>query len=80
VNIHVRDSGEGFGDTDPNELFERYGQITKRAQSAHRGVGLGLYYCTLAVTAMSGSITAANHPDGGAVFTICLPKITGGNK
>jgi signal transduction histidine kinase len=74
IHIHVKDSGPGFGEIEPNELFERYGQIMKRSQGTHRGVGLGLYFCRLAAIAMNGSVSAANHPKGGAVFTFSLPR------
>lgn len=74
ICIQIRDSGNGLGDIDPEELFEKYGQIKLRSQGKHRGVGLGLYFCRLAAVAMGGTVTAANHPDGGAVFTLCLRR------
>jgi two-component system, sensor histidine kinase and response regulator len=74
VNIHIKDSGNGLGDIDPEELFARYGQINLRSQGKHRGVGLGLYFCKLATDAMHGTVSAGNHPEGGAVFTICLQR------
>lgn len=74
VAITVLDGGSGFGDLDTSILFEKYGQVKLRAAGKHRGVGLGLYFCALAVTAMGGTITAANHPSGGAAFTVNLSK------
>ena len=77
VHINIKDSGEGLGDVDPEILFEKYGQIKMRAEGKHRGVGLGLYFCRLAATAMGGTVGAANHLEGGAVFSLCLNKSKG---
>ena len=74
VFVHVKDSGDGLGDVDPQELFEKYGQLHMRAQGKHRGVGLGLYFCRLAAAGMGGTIIADDHPKGGAVFSIKLRK------
>jgi len=72
--IHIKDSGTGLGDINPAVLFEKYGQVKLRREGKHRGVGLGLFFCKLAVTGMGGTIFAADHPDGGAVFSIRLKK------
>jgi K+-sensing histidine kinase KdpD len=72
--IHVKDAGPGLEDIEPDKLFEKYGQINLRSQGKHRGVGLGLYFCKLAVTGMGGAILADYHPNGGAVFTLKLVK------
>ncbi len=75
--IHVKDSGDGLGDIDPETLFEKYRQVMHRSQGKHRGVGLGLYFCRLAATGMGGTVLADDHPKGGAVFTIKLMKAEG---
>ncbi len=72
--IHVKDSGPGLGDIEPDQLFEKFGQVNLRTQGKHRGVGLGLYFCKLAAIGMGGTIMADDHPKGGAVFTIKLRK------
>ncbi|RKX23783.1 MAG: hypothetical protein DRP45_09690 [Candidatus Zixiibacteriota bacterium] len=74
VFIHVKDSGPGLGDIDTDELFEKYGQLKVRSEGKHRGVGLGLYFCRLAMTGMGGTILADDHPKGGAVFSVRLLK------
>ena len=73
--IHIKDSGNGLGDLEPELLFEKFGQLKLRADGKHRGVGLGLYFCRLAATAMGGTVFAADHEKGGAVFTIRLLKV-----
>ncbi len=75
--VHIKDSGKGLGDLEPDLLFEKFGQLKLRAEGKHRGVGLGLYFCRLAVTAMGGTVFAEDHEKGGAVFTLRLLK--GGN-
>lgn len=72
VFIHVKDSGPGLGDIDPERLFEKYEQAKLRTECQHRGVGLGLYFCKLAATGMGGTIIASDHPKGGALFSIRL--------
>ncbi len=72
--IHVKDSGDGLGDIEGNELFEKFGQVQLRLDGKHRGVGLGLYFCRLAAEGMGGTVMADDHPDGGAVFSIKLNK------
>ncbi|MBN1213661.1 MAG: HAMP domain-containing histidine kinase [candidate division Zixibacteria bacterium] len=74
IFIHVKDAGPGLENIEPDKLFEKYGQIDLRAQGKHRGVGLGLYFCKLAVTGMGGTILADDHPKGGAVFSLKLIK------
>ncbi len=72
--IHIKDSGDGLPEVEPEKLFEKFGQVEARRQGKHQGVGLGLYFCRRALTEMGGSITAANHPKGGAEFTVTLAK------
>jgi signal transduction histidine kinase len=72
--VHIKDDGSGLGDIDPARLFEKYGQLQMRSEGKHRGVGLGLYFCKLAMTGMGGTVIAADHDDGGAVFSVRLKK------
>lgn len=75
IFIHVKDSGPGLGDIDPDELFEKFGQVKLRLAGNHRGVGLGLYFCRLAAIGMGGTILADDHETGGAVFSVLLKKV-----
>ena len=69
--IVIHDSGPGFAPEDLPRLFERFyqGQSAKQA-----GYGIGLALSQRIITSLGGTITAHNAPEGGAVFTIRLPK------
>ena len=70
----VRDHGSGVAPEDQHRVFDRfYRALPARSRP---GSGLGLAIVRDAVGAHDGQVTVANHPDGGAVFTITLP--TGG--
>jgi len=73
--VVVRDHGPGISIEDQPHLFERF----YRSASARStpGSGLGLAIVEQIVTAHGGSVTAANHPLGGAVFTITVPDRAG---
>ncbi len=73
VEIAVSDTGPGFKDMDPEDLFTIFKQTDYRVRGLHRGVGVGLYLCRLAVDKMDGNIQAENSPDGGALFRFTLP-------
>ena len=64
----VRDRGEGLPEGEEGWIFEPF--HTKRV----RGTGLGLAVSRRIVEAHGGEITAKNHPEGGAVFELWLPR------
>lgn len=75
VIIDVIDSGTGFNPKDLPHIFERlYRGDKSRARTSREGSGLGLSIVKQIILAHGGSITAKNHPAGGAWFQICLPK------
>ncbi|MFT3984768.1 MAG: HAMP domain-containing sensor histidine kinase [Lachnospiraceae bacterium] len=71
TEIAIRDSGAGFEKEELSSLFERFYR-GKNAGAA--GYGIGLALCRMIITRQGGTITAKNHPQGGALFTICFPK------
>ena len=72
VVLVVRDHGPGIAEEDLPRIFDRF----YRADSArsHPGSGLGLSIVQDIVTAQGGTVSAMNHPLGGAEFIIRLPR------
>jgi len=73
--LTVRDHGPGL----PAALLGReqklFDKFTRgEAESATPGVGLGLAICRAVVSAHGGEISAANAREGGAEFTVTLPR------
>ncbi|MGP2441129.1 ATP-binding protein [Streptomyces sp. JW3] len=70
--IEVRDGGAGIADAVLPHVFDRFYK-SDTARSRSEGSGLGLAITTENVRLHGGTVRAANHPDGGAVFTVVLP-------
>ncbi len=68
VEIEVADTGPGLSDEALRRAFEPF-YTTKPS-----GTGLGLAIVFRIAEVHRGSVAAANRPDGGAVFTIRLPR------
>ncbi|TNE88589.1 MAG: HAMP domain-containing histidine kinase [Deltaproteobacteria bacterium] len=66
LQFTVRDRGAGLQGAKPEELFAPF------ATTRTRGTGLGLAIASRIAHAHHGTITAADHPGGGAVFTLTL--------
>ncbi len=71
TEITIRDSGPGFKKEDLPCLFDRF---YRGKNSGAAGYGIGLALCRTIITQQGGTITAKNHPQGGAVFAIRFPK------
>ena len=67
VEVAVRDSGPGLDPAAAGRLFEPF-YTTKPA-----GLGMGLAISRTIAEAHGGGLRAANHPAGGAVFSLALP-------
>jgi PAS domain S-box-containing protein len=65
----IRDTGTGIPEDTLSRIFEPF-YTTKEVG---KGTGLGLAIAYGIVQEHGGLIIAANHPDGGAVFTVELP-------
>ena len=73
VAVTIRDSGPGIPVDFLPHVFEQFRQADPSLTREHGGLGLGLAISHSLVALHGGTITAANHPDGGAVFTIEVP-------
>ncbi|MBI3420255.1 MAG: DUF4118 domain-containing protein [Proteobacteria bacterium] len=72
-HFEVRDRGPGIPEGHLDKIFDKYARI-KRQDSQVAGTGLGLAIARSVMQAQGGGITASNHAEGGAVFTITLPR------
>jgi signal transduction histidine kinase len=67
LTLQTADTGRGL----PADLGERI--FEPFTTTKETGLGLGLSICRRIVAAHGGTLTAANRPGGGALFTIRLP-------
>ena len=74
VAITVSDSGPGIPPGDLLRVFERFYRVDK--SRARPGTGLGLAIVRHLVELHGGTVSAANRPEGGAMFTLTLPSPT----
>ena len=65
--VSVRDHGPGIAPGSEAQIFEPF--VTTRV----RGTGLGLAVARRIAEQHGGTLTGANHPSGGAVFTLRFP-------
>jgi signal transduction histidine kinase len=71
--VRVHDSGPGIPSEALPYIFERFYRVDKSRNRAEGGSGLGLAIARQLARAHGGDLTVANHPSGGAVFTLILP-------
>lgn len=67
--VQVRDTGPGI----PPDVLPRIFEPFYTTKDVGKGTGLGLAITYGIVQEHGGQIVAANHPDGGALFTVELP-------
>lgn len=70
LRLSVTDAGAGVPALDRERIFEP----GVRLDASARGSGLGLAIVRAIVEAHRGSVAVESVPDGGAVFTIVLPR------
>jgi signal transduction histidine kinase len=70
--LKVSDNGPGIPKDDLERIFERFYQSD--ASRAGEGTGLGLAIARWIAQEHGGRISAANNPQGGAAFTVVLPR------
>jgi two-component system, NtrC family, sensor histidine kinase HupT/HoxJ len=71
IVIGVRDHGPGIAPEAMKKLFEPF----FTTKPIGKGLGLGLYVSYGLAQDAGGSLCASDHPEGGAVFTLCIPKM-----
>ena len=73
IELTLHDNGHGFSAKSLQHLFEPF--YTTKPPGV--GLGLGLTLSASIVSDAGGTLTAANHPQGGAIFTLTLPAHSG---
>lgn len=67
VQCTIHDGGPGIANEDLGRVFGSF------FSTKDEGIGIGLAICQSIITAHGGTIVAANHPRGGAIFRFALP-------
>jgi two-component system sensor histidine kinase CreC len=72
IDITVRDHGRGIPDYAADRLFEKFYSTAR--PGGRKGTGLGLAFVREVAQLHGGTARLANHPDGGAVATLSIPR------
>jgi signal transduction histidine kinase len=70
LSLHVTDEGGGI----PSDMLDRIFEPFVSSKPPSRGTGLGLSTSRRLVEAMRGRLTVENRSNGGAKFTVTLPR------
>ncbi|MEL7645523.1 MAG: ATP-binding protein [Anaerolineaceae bacterium] len=73
ARVDVRDHGDGIAPNDLPYVFDRFYRSDPSRERASGGTGLGLAIARNLAEAHGGSLSAENHPQGGAIFSLRLP-------
>ena len=75
VHITVRDTGPGIPEEHLPHVFDRFYKVdaSRSGTAVPSGSGLGLSIVRAIIERHGGTVTAANRPDGGAMFELHLP-------
>ena len=72
------DTGRGIEEEHLERIFDRFYRVNQGRSRKTGGSGLGLSIVQDTVTKRGGTVSAANRPEGGAVFTVRWPAAEGG--
>ncbi len=73
IVVAVSDNGPGIPDDYHEWIFDQFSQVPG-SEGRHRGSGLGLTFCRLAVEGHNGGIWVDTNPEGsGSIFKFTLP-------
>ena len=76
VRITVADNGPGLRIEDMGRVFDRFYRAAGPRPGDGGGSGLGLAITKRLIQMHNGSITVSNRNEGGAMFTIRLPRVS----
>jgi K+-sensing histidine kinase KdpD len=72
IRFAVRDAGPGLAPAELASVFDHFYRGARATRSGF-GTGMGLAITRGLIAAQGGAVDAANHPGGGAVFTLAIP-------
>jgi len=75
LRFSVADTGIGIRKEDFAHLFHAFTRLDETANRTQIGTGLGLAITRNLLHVQRGSVTLDNHPEGGLVATVVLPRV-----
>ena len=76
LRIVIRDRGPGLPTDNPSIVFQKFYKADGKKTG---GTGIGLTIAKGIIELHNGQLLAANHQDGGAVFTLKIPAFNSGS-
>ncbi len=73
VQFWVRDNGPGIPPSEHKHIFEKFARIKGKERTS--GLGIGLAFCRMAVSAHGGAIWVESEEGRGAKFLFTLPAV-----
>ncbi len=74
VCINVSDKGPGIPEEEREQIFEPFFRLEESRNRETGGIGLGLAIARTIVRSHGGDIRISDSEQGGAMFSICLPR------
>jgi len=74
LRLHIDDDGPGVAEGERSRIFERFYRSQDESVRKAAGTGLGLHLASKTMEGMNGWLSASVSPEGGARFTITLPR------
>lgn len=75
LRVEVKDTGRGIGKAEQHCLFQEFGRIASRDDSATEGTGLGLAICKRIIESMGGTIGLESELALGSTFWLQVPCV-----
>ena len=75
LEIQVRDNGPGIDEAEQDAVLQPFYRIENSRNRHTGGTGLGLAIAAQLATQLHGQLHLHNHPDGGLVVTLRLPRV-----
>lgn len=78
IHVRVADTGRGISAGQLERVFQPFVQVDTKLTRTQEGVGLGLAISRDLARAMGGDLVAESIEGVGSIFTLTLPRATGG--